>query len=643
MGIDKHLNTIYSGGIPLALGDRYYSQDLIRDHWFQQDRLGQLIADMGEGGSMILSGGEVTQGTGDTLNITPCIGYHKLSVEIPDTFASIPPTVMDADVEAVRVVSTQQTNLVIASAVLDGTTPNYVKLTYSESAGNIRTRAKKVGDYSYEMVPSFAITVDDTPPTAYEICLRVFTGSAGGSFTFYSYDTESFNPSPKSGWLRTGELWKFDSADSPTFLATVAGDKRSKYSKGMKLKLEQEQALTNYWSFDTDKTEAVAGVVMTDIGTPTYSAGKFGNALTLNGTNQALKCADNTFKPTGAFTIGMWVKIANATNVNGIFQSQRVLTSTIFSGITLYTNQTTGFIYFRSAQNTGASGNGINLYNPVGTKNICDNAYHYIVVSFKDDFVQIYVDGVLDISAYCKAPVYNATTYTRIGCLSEDGSTNAYFLNGQIEDLFLINGYALDEETIRAKYESDTAQGVDPITVTKKFILTDISYSSPNTTLTMYGGIDFALSSGAISNPFYSMVEQPYGFNRNPDKWSVIVANAGGSVDPVAGGVYEIGNFKITIPIGAWSPIHTSFSFQDIYNIGATTESFFLGSYGTILYIDLLGTSTALNVYNRNIRTTHSGVNLAVKEEFTFKRTANADIILLSFAYGEIKVRSVYL
>ena len=36
-----------------------------------------------------------------------------------------------------------------------------------------------------------------------------------------------------------------------------------------------------------------------------------------------------------------------------------------------------------------------------------------------------------------------------------------------IDDVFLINGYALDENTIRLKYLSNTAQGISDINVIK--------------------------------------------------------------------------------------------------------------------------------------------------------------------------------
>jgi len=363
-----------------------------------------------------------------------------------------------------------------------------------------------------------------------------------------------------TGWIPAKETWSYASTDSPTFTMTTVGDKTSKYSKGMKLRLEQEQALTNYWTFNTNSTESIAGVTMTDIGTPTYTAGKFGNALTLNGTDQALKCADNTFKPTGDFTIGCWVKLNDKSNGSIIFQSYNKVGTTNRAGFYIGTLIGNGAIYFIGGNNTGDIVN-VNYSRIDGITDVTDNLWHYVVVTYKNNYVQIYVDGKLEISAYSITLVFDSTSYTRIGALTSDGTTYVSWFgsgnSGQIDDLFLIDGYALDEETIKTKYDLQTAQGVSNILVNKKFILTNISYTAPNTTLTLYGGTDHSLVSDStgnyIRNPYYSMEQQPFGFNRDPNKWSVHYTNTVGGTQssPGAGTIYNLGG-SISYPIGQW-------------------------------------------------------------------------------------------
>lgn len=94
-------------------------------------------------------------------------------------------------------------------------------------------------------------------------------------------------------------------------------------------------------------------------------------------------------------------------------------------------------------------------------------------------------------------------------------------------------------------------------TTTKYFIVTAITTSS----ITMYGGTDYTLTSDAISNVYYSIQKAPFGFPLNQDKWSVIVylEAAQYQTNPVAYAFYNIGNVSITMPIGEWKLI-TNFS-----------------------------------------------------------------------------------
>jgi len=187
----KYLNKKYSSLIPLALGDRYYAQDLIRDQRYSQDLVGQLASDVMGTVPRKISGGVVTKGSGDTLNITLGRGWVGFSVEIPDTFSAFPPSKLSADITGVPVAWTAQTNMALPSATLNGSAVNYVKVQYAEADGNTRARARSSGTYSYETVPSFTIVVDTTAPTVYDLVLTTFTGTAGGAFTIadatYSY------------------------------------------------------------------------------------------------------------------------------------------------------------------------------------------------------------------------------------------------------------------------------------------------------------------------------------------------------------------------------------------------------------------------------------------------------------------------
>lgn len=180
--IEKHQNQDYDGSnIPLIVGDRYYGQDIGRDFWFHLCRAGLVNKDIAGSAKVICSGGNVSKGTGtDTITISPCVGYAAYSVTIPNSFASLPPTVISADVDSLRISSPQTNNLDVSSTwTNDNATVNYVKLRYLDADGNTRARAKKAGSYPYEKTPSYEFVVDAIAPTVYDIELAKFITVAG--------------------------------------------------------------------------------------------------------------------------------------------------------------------------------------------------------------------------------------------------------------------------------------------------------------------------------------------------------------------------------------------------------------------------------------------------------------------------------
>ena len=50
-----------------------------------------------------------------------------------------------------------------------------------------------------------------------------------------------------TGWMTAGETWTYASADDPTFTFTITGDKTSKYSVGMRLRVSQSTGGTKYF------------------------------------------------------------------------------------------------------------------------------------------------------------------------------------------------------------------------------------------------------------------------------------------------------------------------------------------------------------------------------------------------------------
>lgn len=89
---------------------------------------------------------------------------------------------------------------------------------------------------------------------------------------------------------------------------------------------------------------------------------------------------------------------------------------------------------------------------------------------------------------------------------------------------------------------------------TKYFIVVKTSYSSPNTTFTLYGGTDYTLAAGAITNPYYSIAKAPVGFPLDPTKWTVTFTDSTKreQATPTASTWYNLESLSVAVPIGAW-------------------------------------------------------------------------------------------
>jgi hypothetical protein len=92
-------------------------------------------------------------------------------------------------------------------------------------------------------------------------------------------------------------------------------------------------------------------------------------------------------------------------------------------------------------------------------------------------------------------------------------------------------------------------------TTVKFFIVTAISYGAGSTTVTIYGGTDYALADAAISATSYSGAKVPFGFPATPAKWTVSLTETTSQSQASAteGTVYSPGDFSIAIPVGVWN------------------------------------------------------------------------------------------
>lgn len=121
---------------------------------------------------------------------------------------------------------------------------------------------------------------------------------------------------------------------------------------------------------------------------------------------------------------------------------------------------------------------------------------------------------------------------------------------------------------------------------TKYFIVHAVSYSSPSTTLTLFGGTQYALTNSAITSPSWSSHKSPVGFPLRTDYWSLSMADYNGVTfswlvpsPPVSGvfesQIYRIYTFYSTVnnqrARGVWSNTVTNYAVNDVVMYSNTT------------------------------------------------------------------------
>lgn len=177
--------TIGASRVPKGVGDRYYAQDLARDHRYLQGLAGRMYLNSLGVTSALISGGIVTVGSSVTkVNITAAKGVADFDVEVTkDSDGWAVPATTEINQIPMMIEMIAQTDFSISGATLDGVTTNYIKLRYAEA--NIQSRVKQFagGSYYYSKGDSYVLVVDAVAPTTKDVVLASFVGNGTSVLT----------------------------------------------------------------------------------------------------------------------------------------------------------------------------------------------------------------------------------------------------------------------------------------------------------------------------------------------------------------------------------------------------------------------------------------------------------------------------
>lgn len=207
-----------------------------------------------------------------------------------------------------------------------------------------------------------------------------------------------------------------------------------------------------YYSFDNsaDVFNDDSGVIVYDGvkgnagALPTYTAdGKFGGAVTFNGTNQGFQAsgAQDTIlqNAESVLTYASWIKIdPTQTGTTLIFEEGG---ST--NGLTLWTD---GGSMNARIQNNGGTGPGVT----VSAADVLTDGWHHIAVSYSDSTIHLYVDGVELDSKLFAASLNAHSDNSGIGYLEASSPVivDNNFFKGAMDEVYYFDDAGLNSSQI---------------------------------------------------------------------------------------------------------------------------------------------------------------------------------------------------
>lgn len=378
------------------------------------------------------------------------------------------------------------------------------------------------------------------------------------------------------GWTLAGETWAYGANNGQKeFTVTVVGDKTAKYPLGAKVKIPRSVA---------PPTQAMS--------------------FTAASNQYATKVTPTGLVFTAAFTIENWMYVSSYTGADVMFIS-RTDTAAANGWFAQIKSDATLAVTYASAANTTT----FKTYQSVPLK----RWYHVasVVTSVAAKTAVIYINGVsVPISNLTSA----ATALTQAGNLTFGrwDSPSQYFdgylseariwsvaqtqaqvlanmainLTGSetnLVGLFKGNGN-FNDATANANNLTATNGATfvtaNPLNAIEYGVITATSYSSPNTTLTIFCGTDYTIPNATLGAPSWSMLK-PFGFPAQRGKWAITYI-AFGSIQSqgtlTKGNWYNIGNIKITISTGEWA---ISYSYPAQMDSQASAYGYMNGTLST--------------------------------------------------------------
>ena len=194
-----------------------------------------------------------------------------------------------------------------------------------------------------------------------------------------------------------------------------------------------DPSLVAWYRFDGDATDSSGNNFHgTEAGDPTYEAGVFGQAISLDGDGDYVDCGDPPeFDITDQISFTYWIKVVAL---------DKEWNTVLSRGDDSWRSSRAGLNNFMESGMRGTSGDYLFGVTPVD-----DGQWHHIAASYDGTTFYVYADGELDASEPSTGQIVVSSFPLYIG--DNSGATGRYW-NGLIDDVMIFNR-ALSHEEIQ--------------------------------------------------------------------------------------------------------------------------------------------------------------------------------------------------
>jgi len=267
-------------------------------------------------------------------------------------------------------------------------------------------------------------------------------------------------------WQQQGQLLPLVLKRVEKVPIEARGQSDGEVVQGSEKQLRNRNKLVAWWKFDNSASDSAGTSQGTPHGNPTYAAGKFGQAISLDG-DDYVDCGNPSLLNfgTGDWTISAWIK----TTQSGTDDANEPNRGTVFAN----GGDEVGGIRYTLAVNEGQSGmitlttdDDLSKVQAISTTAVNDGSWHHVVGMRNGERLHVYVDGVLDgtytlPAGYSLSGASQQNAYVGVITDNRDSSLIKYFV-GLIDEVCVF-ACALDANSVSALYS-----GRDPMTIAKE-------------------------------------------------------------------------------------------------------------------------------------------------------------------------------